>query len=284
MAISSRMLDHTHISSDLNVDIQRLFNCAIDLINVKGSKDEIIRLLTEASELGSSEAMIELGNIKIDGSQSDKICAHELYVKASELGNSSGMRNMGYCYALGIGCEQDKEFAAKWYRRSAEAGNAKAQCNLGVFYEFGRGVLKDDAEAVKWYRLSAENGYFRGQINYGIFLLEGRGIEQDSEEAEKWLNISGKPRGIYHIARKYLIGLGVPIDKEKAIGLLNISSAAGHSNSKVLLASQIRDEDPEMALKLLLEAAEKGNSEAIKQLNEMGKNIPAYTGMIKKLK
>ena len=58
--------------------------------------------------------------------------AVEYYKKASELGNSVAMCNLGYCYEKGIGVEQDISQAIEFYQKSSALGNSRASKNLAM--------------------------------------------------------------------------------------------------------------------------------------------------------
>lgn len=257
------MMDLVTECRNPDLRIQEIFNKALSLKEEDQSKTE--RMLRECISMGCTDSMVALGNVLSSGTDEQKKESFELFIKAGNAGNSSGMRNAGYALALGIGCIKDKTAAAEWYKRAAEAGHAKAQCNLGVLYSFGNGVLKNDEEAAKWYRMSAENGYSRGQTNYGKYLTYGCGVKKDAAEAAKWFEASGSNRALYHLAELYLAGDGVPQNRSKAVELLKKSSEGGYTKAMALLASLLIDEDYAYAELLCIKAAENENS---------GSNVP----------
>ncbi len=228
------MLDHPADSSSRYPAARFMFYLA-KMLKEKGYVGGCIAMLRTAADLGCSDSMVLLGDILVDGGQADKKEAMDYFVKASELGNDMGMRNAGYCYALGIGCEKDKKAAAEWYLMAAEKGNARAQCNIGVLYEYGHGVPQDFREAARWYRESAERGCSRGQTNYACMLIEGKGVNRDTAEAIERLERSGSPRALRILGQIYLNGNGVPEDRELAIKFLEKSSEKD-AKAKVLLA------------------------------------------------
>ncbi|MDY0224830.1 MAG: tetratricopeptide repeat protein [Candidatus Methanomethylophilaceae archaeon] len=268
------MLDNISNLKHPDPYICEMFDRAIVLLDEDKDSKDAVDILKKVSEQGCSEAMVVLGNIYIEGTSEEKEYALDQYRKAADLGDSSGMRNLGYCYSLGKGCVQNKEKAAEWYRRSAEAGNSRAQTNLGVLYEYGHGVPQSDAEAFKWYLMSANNGYSRGQTNVGVLLLEGRGVEKDLSEAKRWFEEAGTPRSKYNLGNMYLHGIGIPTDKNMAIKLFTESSDAGYSKSMVQLA--LLSENKDAMIILLKKAASKRNKEAIKMLNMFGIDTQEY--------
>ncbi|CAB4479580.1 unnamed protein product [Rhizophagus irregularis] len=75
-----------------------------------------------------------------------------------DLGNSSGMCSLGYCYLNGIGTDIDNEKAFELYQKAADLGNSLAQCNLANMYEYEEEITKNLDKAIYWYKKSAEQG------------------------------------------------------------------------------------------------------------------------------
>ena len=247
------MMDSPSASNHRDPEVKARFSQALSLME-SDRWSEAEGYLLENCRSGCSDSMVLLGNQLSNGDYEDKRKALGWFLEAAETGDSSGMRNAGYCYALGIGCEKDKGEAVRWYRMSAERGNAKAQCNLGVMYAYGNGVEKDEAEAAHWYLKSSENGYSRGQTNLGVLLLEGRGVEIDKVGAEKWLRMSGTPRANYYLARLLLDPYYGNADRIEALSLLRSSSSQGYTKAMMLLSELISDEDGDESERLLEEA------------------------------
>ena len=235
--------------------------------------DSAKRLLREASSQGCTASMVLLGDILIDGTTEEKKEALKFFEQAHRAGDHMGSRNLGYCYAIGLGTNADKEKAAEWYRISADAGNAKAQCNLGVLYMYGHGVEKDPSKAAEWYRRSSENGYSRGMTNYACLLRDGNGVPKDTEKAVYWFTQSGSPRAKRLLAQMYLSGTDVPKDVNKARELLE-SASSRDRKAMFILGDLIYDEDKERAVSLFRKSAEKGFDDAVRRLEELGLEVP----------
>ena len=235
-----------------------------------------IPLLKEAAGMGCTASMVLLGDILIDGDDAQKKEAILLFKRAARKGDSMGSRNVGYCYAIGIGVRQDKRLAAKWYTRSAEAGNARAQCNMGVLCEYGHGVRKDYSKAAEWFRMSAENGYSRGRTNYACLLRDGKGIEKDPEKAVYWFEQSGSPRAKRLLAQMYLSGEDIGKDIDKAKELLE-SASERDRKAMFLLGDLIYRDEKDRAISLFNRSAEKGFEPARERLAELGLEVPPKT-------
>ena len=165
------MMDVPLRSESADAGIRSIFDEAVSLKEKDPEKCK--DLLRKAAGSGCSASMVLLGDILIDGTQEEKQEALSLFRKAYECGNGMGSRNLGYCFALGLGAGKDKEEAARWYLVSAESGNAKAQCNLGVLYEYGHGVdrLGEGEDRPSGYRdhllgLSGPAGCRRGRVHH----------------------------------------------------------------------------------------------------------------------
>ncbi len=237
-----------------------------------GRRDDAVASLRRASDMGCTEATVHLGMLLIDGSADERAEAVSLFASADARGNSSGTRNLAYCYAVGIGVDKDKEKGARLYIRAAEAGNAKAMCNIGVMYEHGNGVPQDYAMAAEWFRRSAEGGYSRGMTNYACLLRDGNGVEKDLKAAEDWLWKSGSPRAKRLLGLMMLDGT-LPRNEACARSLLE-DAAATDSKAMVAFGDMIVDEDRKRAVGLYTAAAAKWNRDAKERLEKMGEPLP----------
>lgn len=65
--------------------------------------------------------------------------ARENYLRASDLGNSDALINLGYMYSMGEGVERDYVMARKYYERAADLGESVARKNLRMMDAAGLG-------------------------------------------------------------------------------------------------------------------------------------------------
>ncbi len=236
----------------------------------EGRRDDAVALYRKASDMGCGGAAVHLGMMLIDGTPEERKEAIKLFSLADGMGDSAGTRNLGYCYAVGIGVNKDKERAAELYIKAAEAGNAKAMCNIGVLYSYGHGVPLDHAKAAEWYRRSAEAGYSRGMTNYACALRDGRGVVKDLKAAEDWLWKAGSPRA----KRLLAIMLMEKGDSDGCVLALLEDAAKTDSKAMVLLGDRMVKEDRERAISLYTSAASKWNDDAKERLAELGVPVP----------
>ena len=229
------MLDRPTESVSDNSKAKELFRSALD--RMESDPDSARMMLREASSLGCTASMVLLGDILIDGSDDERKEALELFEKAHKAGDNMGSRNLGYCYAIGLGVDADKSKAAEWYRRSSEAG------------------------------------YSRGRTNYACLLRDGEGVPKDPAKAVYWFEQSGSPRAERLLAQMYLSGTDIPKDIPKAKELLE-SASSRDRKAMFILGDLIYDEDRDRATGLFRRSAEKGFEDAIRRLEELGLEVP----------
>jgi len=113
---------------------------------------------------------------------SDKKAA-KLYKRAAELGSLDAMLQLGRMYDEGLGVKSDKKRANQLYRAAADRGHATAQFNLGQMLR-RQGSLE---EAVVCYARSAQQGYTEAEFNLGVAYGKAQGAEFDLDEATRWI-------------------------------------------------------------------------------------------------
>ena len=91
----------------------------------------------------SPEALVVQGNTARENK--DYAEAMRLYRQAADMGDATGMNNVGRLYQSGWGVPLDYAEAMRWYRLAAERGNAAAMDNIGWLYQYGLGVPPDMA-------------------------------------------------------------------------------------------------------------------------------------------
>lgn len=81
-----------------------------------------------------------------------------MYQRASELGNSGAMGNLGVLYSTGNGVPKDFAKAAELFQKASDKGNELATANLASLYEKGNGVPQDYDRAFKLYKKAEAMG------------------------------------------------------------------------------------------------------------------------------
>jgi len=217
-----------------------------------------------AAELGEVTSQRLLGNLYFNGNGTAKNDNEALrwFRKAADGGEAVAQRVLGQLYLGGIIVQKNEAEAAKWYRLAAEQDDATAQYWWGGFLQYGMGgVSQNDSEAVKWYRKAAENGIVDAQIQMGFMYINGYGVPKDYRESAKWYGMAAEQESA---AAEY------------SLGVLYLSGGPN-------LAKDVNE-----AEKWIRKAAERGQEDAIKALEEAGLEFKttqtyendAYTGYI----
>jgi hypothetical protein len=115
--------------------------------------DEVIELLTQAAEVGNSEAMNDLAYVYARHKQ-DFGKARQAWEKAAAAGNGEAMRNLGYMYDHDeYGIVRDPLEARRWYEKAASAGVSDAMYLLGeshLWEDQTENRMKGGKEAHPW--------------------------------------------------------------------------------------------------------------------------------------
>jgi TPR repeat protein len=231
---------------------QQEFERAMDLqLGLKSStpqdQQEVIRLLTQAAELGHPEALIALAECYHEGkgvAQND-LEAFTYYKKAALFGHPEGIFQVSYHYLLGQGVPQDNIQAIKWFNEAKQFSEPVKKAPTPLSEKFAHKVspelIKAIAkipttseekyskalelveehnknnnnanfkEAIKWFSESAQSGNKNAQYKLGMFYLTGKGLPQNYVYSYSWLNLSsaqGMPEA--NQAKIYLEGKMTP--------------------------------------------------------------------------
>ncbi len=265
------MMDRPRQTSSKSKLVIDNFNLAVSLLDENPRDRKAISRLRRNVFFEDTDSMVLLGTIYADGDPDERDESIALFRKAADRGNSSAMRNLGYCYAIGLNIPKDKEAAVLCYKQAMDAGNAGAACNLGVMYDYGNGTDQDYAKAFECYKFAAEHGSTRGMTNLGEYYAAGKGTERNYDLAEKWFAESGSPRAKHRLALLYM---DVPSKKDwrKGLAILKESADEGYGKSMIRYADEVGGSE---AADYYTKAAAKGNPEAVEKLKALGLPVPA---------
>jgi TPR repeat protein len=129
----------------------------------------------------------------------------------------------------------------------AEAGNAESQFELGKMYDKGNYISRNKCEAVRWYKLAVAQGEHRAETNLGSMFLLGDGVETNVAEGVRLTMLAAE--GGRAIAQLKLGAIYLGLVKE---------------------CSEF-PKNEELGIKYLQKAAEQGEENAIKLLNNLNK-------------
>ncbi len=245
----------------------------------------------------SEEKKTELYNLGVaELSAGDPAAAAGYFEQAAEEGSSEALLKLGRLYMEGTGVPQDTVKALEYYNRAMSAGLAEAAAAMGSFYEYDNGESINNFQLAKSYYSSAvENGYEeasemirrvdrkisiledspsisttdlqdRGdnqyfvQGNYGLALAyyemaavrgldealfsagymydEGVGTGQDHDRAARYYEKAaelGNEEAMGKLADLYLYGKGVEKDQDRAVELFMMGARNGDWFSQIRL-------------------------------------------------
>lgn len=92
----------------------------------------------------------------------------------------------------GRGVTQDFAQARRYWERASELGDTNSLNNLGHLYEAGYGVVPDARKAISHYRQAAEGGNMLAQFNMGKAYLRERDSGISQAEARQWLQMAAR--------------------------------------------------------------------------------------------
>ena len=258
-------------------------------------REKAMEWYQKAAEAGDVGAMYHLGSSYENGDiglelTRNEVKALEWYQKAAEAGDTLAMRGLGRLYKDGGGeLTKDEAKAVEWYQKAAEAGDAYAMYDLGNCYGYGNwGLTKDEAKAVKaveWYRKAAEGGVEAAMSRLGYAYANGTwGLTKDEAKAVEWYQKAveaGNKFAMHTLGRLYEDGGGeLTKDEAKAVEWYKKAAEAGNAYAMYDLGNCYEygkgglTKDEAKAVEWYQKAAKRGSSEAVKRLQELGRNHP----------
>ncbi|MDH5636897.1 MAG: sel1 repeat family protein [Nitrospinota bacterium] len=108
--------------------------------------------------------------------------AFELFQKAANMGDSTGMFNLGYFYDLGIHVRKDKDLAIYWYKKALHNNDIAAANNIAIIHK----EQKDWKKALWWFHKAAAQG--DGDAFYQIAMIyhKGNGVKKNISKAKMY--------------------------------------------------------------------------------------------------
>jgi TPR repeat protein len=153
--------------------------------------------------------------------------------------------------------------------REANAGNSNAQYDIGAMYQNGRGVAASRDSAIEWYRKAAAQNNQKAISRLNL-------IQSNELRFNKTLALAGggDMESQYDLGNMYMEGIGVDIDKAKAINWYGKAAAQGYEKAQYKLGLIYYEEsspekDIPLAFTFFNEAAEKGYPAAQYYLGKM---------------
>jgi TPR repeat protein len=174
---------------------------------------------------------------------------------------------LGEFYFFGITVEPNALTAVKLFRFSAKKRVVSALFKLGICHDFGIGLSKDSTKSAFFYGLAAAQGHPCAQ-NYLACTLEG---SSDPAAIVEKVTLyrkaaeAGYPAALSNLGKHFLNSINP--DYREAEKLLHLAAEDGHAAAKFELGRMHMLNIAEVSnkakgKKLILRAAEQGNSEA----------------------
>lgn len=191
--------------------------------------------------------------------------------------------------------EQDFKTAYNYYSGNAEKGDYEIKCNLGVMYKKGKGVKRDYQKALYWFTKASEQGCERAKFNIGLMYEYGEGVKKNylkaldyfmdsgvySEHIKNKIEIYkteaevGEGELQYKLGLIYENGIGIRKNSKSAIYWYEKAASNGIRDANNRLAClYYRNHDNESfekAFELLKKAAEQGNEDSLRVLENLKK-------------
>ena len=229
----------------------------------------IISPVANGADLKAAEKVLQRGYYEV---------AEREIEPAALSGNAHAQFLMGELYQRPNFWKCRLETSLAWYEKSADQGYARANTRLGFIYRYGLGVEKDPARAFVLFKRAAFSGDPSAQKLLGEMYLGGVAGSRDVSEAAYWLQKAAKNGSSFAIsvlARMYADGTGLPRNPEKAYSLLQndfmlVFDAEGRTLlGKLMIELEVDTKKKREGLKLIQEAAERGEPKALILLAEL---------------
>jgi TPR repeat protein len=223
--------------------------------------------LEKAVALGDAEAMVELGNLDLfgsDGRAPDTRSAVKLYARAARLGDPNGMFNLAVIHRGGHGLPENPPQARAWYLRSGEAGSATGAFGAGVALLEGYGGRRDPRLGVLWLRRAIEMGSAEAMNELGRLHAEGAGIAPDADKALYYYRAAARnelPDAMFQLGAAHYNGRLTAKNYVVAIRWFQLAAERGDEDAWFALGLMCETgrgvrSDRELALQMYRRAAE----------------------------
>ncbi|GES93439.1 kinase-like domain-containing protein [Rhizophagus clarus] len=192
--IKSSMLSNNKTKDDFNIIVNNIINF-FENSSIEIEKQQVLNyfnnqniILQEINNLllnnqNNPNYIFLLGKFNHLGIEIDIDTekAFELYQKAADLENATGINSLGYCYQHGIGTDIDEKKAFKLYQEAADLENATGINSLGYCYQHGIGTDVNKKKAFELYQKAADLENADGTNNLGYCYHHEIGIDIDKE-------------------------------------------------------------------------------------------------------
>ncbi|HEY3741642.1 MAG TPA: hypothetical protein VGL53_17440 [Bryobacteraceae bacterium] len=136
-----------------------------------------LRCITQAADLGRSDAWLALGRVHLDSGDSREAARH--FAESADLGNEDAFYQLACLQATGAGVAKDEPSSRRLMLKAAKAGHHAAAFEVGNYHLLGRRHFKRESNiAAYWYRRAARNTLYQA----GTLTLFERGARKEGED------------------------------------------------------------------------------------------------------
>ena len=239
------------------------------------NEDRKTALLTDAADMGSTDAMLDLMEYYTSpySSHEDKAKAvhyYRLYKKhmGEPYQNITIADVYYYLYSKESDSENDysadsekSDLKYEYLAKAAEAGHPNALTRMGNLY-YNRDQFD---KAADYYEQAMKLGSIKALFNLGTLYAEGKGVERDSVICAQLVGKAaraGDADAQNYLATCYYIGYGVQQDRDMAIHWLIKAAEQGHHGATQTLINSYEVGDGQKAINLYRNEAENGHDSA----------------------
>lgn len=212
--------------------------------SVKKDIYEAIRYYEMASRNKNKYAEKILGDLYFSGEllEKDYTKAAKYYENAVTYGNKEAYYDLANCYYYGNGVTKSYEKAFLLFNQSAKNNNILGQFGLASCYYFGHGVEQDYAEAFRLYSDVENKGYADASAKLGLCFENGYGVNQNYDKAIGYFKKSMKnsSESKFKLGRYYLEGIYINKDVSQGVKLLEEASNEGNVDAMLRLAEHYK--------------------------------------------
>ena len=147
------------------------------------SKEEAVKCYERAVAMNNFFSMYNLANIftEVSGAHRNPQKAIELYLKASEMGHTASLINLGFLYKMDEELKNIQK--AIYYFQKAADRDPYAYSVLGGMHEEGVDLEKDEVKALEYYQKACEQNEPVAICQMASRYEQGRGVERDPSKA-----------------------------------------------------------------------------------------------------
>ncbi|HEY5893236.1 MAG TPA: protein kinase [Chthoniobacterales bacterium] len=236
---------------------------------------EFENLLIEAGDVGSTAAMVSLGN---HYRRSNPGSAMKWYEKAADLGVPHAMVELGQIYASDKGPQYNPVLAFDWFSKAAAKGDIGAKYLVAECFFYGKGVARNPDQAVQLLSEAAAFNHPNAVDLLGNCYLKGIGVPQNFDKAFELFQKGSQLGNDYstgNLGVLYMNGQGVSKDARKAVALFKTGAQNGNQACMNFYAMALEsgtgvEANAAEARRWYLAAAKLGNKNAIEWCRRRG--------------